>query len=190
MAPCGALCCTRPARRWRLSKATAWSSLATSISATVKWQPKDWMNVGRVLGLWTEPRTTVPSRGPRQTISWALRGTIASSSTRAQRLARMMMSQHSVWPRLTAGGSDHKGVACAYEVRLAADRGRAASTGAGPPNLRGVRGIAGCTGIARRPLHSESCAKAEVRGSFAGAAPLSYCGKHFEKPRVKSTARL
>ena len=87
---------------------------------------------------------------------------------------------------LSAGGSDHKGVACAYEVRLAADRGDgAASTGAGPPNLRGVRGVAGCSGIAWRPLHSESCAKAEIRGSRAGSAPLSYCGKHFEKPRVK-----
>ena len=36
---------------------------------------------------------------------------------------------------LGAGGSDHKGIACAYEVRLAANRGDgAASTGAGRPN--------------------------------------------------------
>ena len=56
----------------------------------------------------------------------------------------------------------------------------------GQPLRAGVRARVGTRGIARRPARCEACAKIEPHTEHNEGGPSYYCGKHFEKARIRT----
>ena len=56
----------------------------------------------------------------------------------------------------------------------------------GEPLRAGARPRVGGTGVARRPAKTESCAKVEPHTEKNEGGPTYYCGKHHEKPRIRT----
>ena len=83
--------------------------------------------------------------------------------------------------------TDHCGVQCslrATEARETQRRRRARQLS--EPLRAGVRARLGARGVARRPAKKEACAKAEPHTEHNEGGPEYYCGKHFEKPRIRA----
>ena len=83
--------------------------------------------------------------------------------------------------------SDHLGVQCSLTLTEARQRQRRRrARKVGEPLRVGARPKVGARGVARRPTKHEACAKVEPHTEKNEGGPTYYCGKHHEKPRIRT----
>ena len=83
--------------------------------------------------------------------------------------------------------SDHRSVQCSLTLRESRQKQRRRrAQEMGEPLRAGARPRVGGKGVARRPAKTESCAKVEPHTEKNAGGPTYYCGKHHEKPRIRT----
>ena len=83
--------------------------------------------------------------------------------------------------------TDHRGVQCTLTLSEAREKQKERRRmKLGAPLRVGARGRVGTFGVARRPTKNEACAKVEPHTEHTAGGAVYYCGKHFEKPRIRT----
>ena len=83
--------------------------------------------------------------------------------------------------------TDHRGVECTLTLSEARDKEKERRRmKLGAPLRVGARGRVGTFGVARRPAKNEACAKVEPHTEHSADGAVYYCGKHYEKPRIRT----
>ena len=82
--------------------------------------------------------------------------------------------------------TDHRGVRCVVEFAESREKQKQRrGQRLGDPLRVGARGRLGTSGVARRPGKNDACAKAEPHSENRAGGRVYYCGKHYEKPRIR-----